>query len=52
MIMVLPFITLTIAIWLGMAGRRAACIWAWVVSFVIFAAWCNFHITDPLGLSL
>jgi hypothetical protein len=52
MIMVLPFVTGAIAAWLGMRGKRSACLFAWFITFVIFIAWCAYHMTDPLTLSL
>lgn len=52
MIMVLPFITLTITIWLGIIGERAACVWGWLISLVVFGVWSNYHMTDALPVSL
>ncbi len=52
MIMMLPFLTLAISIWLSMRGQRSGAISAWVVTFIIFLAWSKYHMTDPLHLSL
>ncbi|WP_370523839.1 DUF5993 family protein [Neopusillimonas aestuarii] len=52
MIMVLPFLTGAIAAWLGVMGKRRACLWAWFITFVIFIAWCQYHMTDSLPISL
>ena len=52
MIMFLPFLTGSIAIWLGLRGSRAGTIALWIVTFVIYLAWLKFHITDHLASSL
>lgn len=52
MIMMLPFLTTLIAIGLTMRGRRMPAIIAWVVSFIIFLAWLQYHMTDTLNISL
>lgn len=52
MVMMLPFLTGAMSVWFGMRGRRQACLWFWLFTIVIFAAWCRFHMTDPLALSL
>ncbi len=51
MIMMLPFLTGTFSIWLGMRGRRRACLWLWILTLAIFVAWFRFHMTGPLTLS-
>lgn len=52
MIMMLPFLTGVVSIWFGIQGRRRACLWFWLLTLAIFAAWCRFHMTDPLTLTL
>lgn len=52
MIMMLPFLTGMLAAWFGLKGHRPACISLWLLTLAIFAAWCKFHMTDPMGLSL
>ncbi|TCT08664.1 DUF5993 family protein [Paralcaligenes ureilyticus] len=51
MIMMLPFLTGTISIWLGVHGQRRACLWFWAITMAVFLAWSRFHMTDPLTLS-
>jgi hypothetical protein len=52
MIMMLPFFTAAISIWLSIRGQRPAAIGAWVVTFIIFLAWMKYHMTDTLNISL
>ena len=52
MIMMLPFLTGLLAAFCGVRGQRRLCISLWLLTVLIFAAWCDFHMTDPLGLSL
>lgn len=52
MIMMLPFLTAMLAVWFGIRGQRPACLALWLLTLAIFAAWCNFHMSDSLGLSL
>lgn len=52
MVMMLPFLTSAMSIWFGIRGRRQACLVLWLLTIVIFAAWCGVHMTDPLALSL
>jgi hypothetical protein len=52
MIMMLPFFTGMVAVWFGIRGQRTACLTLWFITLVVFAAWCKFHMTDSLGLSL
>ncbi|MEO6986349.1 MAG: DUF5993 family protein [Paralcaligenes sp.] len=49
--MILPFLTGTISIWLGIRGQRRACVWFWALTLAIFLAWCRFYMAAPLGLS-
>jgi len=49
--MMLPFLTAAVSAWLGLRGRRKACLWVWLLTLIVFAAWCKVHMTDPLGLS-
>lgn len=52
MIMMLPFLTALIAIGLTIRGERMSTIIAWVITFLIFLAWLNYHMTDKLNISL
>lgn len=52
MIMVLPFLTLTLTIWLGLQGQRRACLSGWALSLIIFGLWCAYHMTDALPIGL
>ena len=52
MVMMLPFLLASIAIFLGIRGRRGPCLWAWVATFVVYLAWLNYHMTDALPISL
>ncbi len=52
MIMMLPFFTAVVSIWLSIRGKRSAAIGAWVVTFIIFLAWMKYHMTDVLDISL
>lgn len=52
MVMMLPFVTGMLAVWFGLVGRRRPCVTFWLLTVVIFAAWCNYHMTSPLALSL
>lgn len=52
MIMMLPFLTATLAIWLSIRGQRSFAITTWVITFAIYLAWLNYHITDKLNISL
>lgn len=52
MIMMLPFLSALLAIGLAMRGRRNACIGLWVVTLLVFAAWCQYHMTGVLPVSL
>jgi len=52
MIMMLPFLTALLAIGFAISGRRGACIGLWVVTVLVFAAWCQYHMTGVLPISL
>src|SRR3546814_3388634 len=52
MIMMLPFLTAMLTVWFGIRGQRRMCLSLWFINLLIFAAWCRFHMTDPLGFSL
>ncbi|MGN6458594.1 MAG: DUF5993 family protein [Achromobacter mucicolens] len=52
MVMMLPFVTGTLAVWFGLVGRRRPCVTFWLLTLVNFAAWFNYHMTSPLALSL
>lgn len=49
--MMLPFLTAMGSVWFGLRGQRRPCLWLWLATMVIFAAWCKYHINDPLTLS-
>ncbi|OWT66217.1 DUF5993 family protein [Candidimonas nitroreducens] len=51
-VMMLPFLTAAIALWLGLTGRRSPCLWLWLLTSIIFAAWCYQHMTGTLSISL
>lgn len=52
MVMMLPFLTALISAWYcWRGGRRAAMSW-WAVTAAIYVAWCFYHMTDPLKISL
>jgi lipoprotein signal peptidase len=52
MIMMLPFVLGMVAVWLGLRGKRTACCAMWILTLIVFGAWANFHMTDPLRLAL
>ncbi len=52
MIMMLPFLTALIAISLTMRGERVPAIIGWSITFLIFLAWLQYHMTDKLNISL
>jgi hypothetical protein len=52
MVMMLPFLTAAIALWLGLTGRRNPCLWLWLLTLIIFAVWCRQHMTSTLPISL
>lgn len=52
MIMMLPFLTALIAIVLTMRGARMPAIIFWSITFIIFLAWLQYHMTDKLNISL
>lgn len=52
MIMMLPFLTALIAIGLTMRGARVPAIIGWGITFLIFLAWLQYHMTDKLNISL
>ncbi|MFS1523638.1 DUF5993 family protein [Microbulbifer sp. 2304DJ12-6] len=49
--MMLPFLTVLIAIWSLWKGRRRAVIGWWLATLLIYIAWCAYHMTGVLGLS-
>jgi hypothetical protein len=51
MIMMLPFLTALVAIFLSMRGERTPAMIGWGVTFIIFLVWLKFHMTDKLNLS-
>jgi hypothetical protein len=52
MIMMLPFFTAMLAIFFGMRGQRKVAITTWVITFIIYLEWMNYHFTDKLNISL
>lgn len=52
MVMMLPFLTAAIALWLALMGKRGACLWLWLLTLIIFAVWCHQHMTGTLPISL
>jgi len=48
--MVLPFLMGLISILMAIKGRRPASLWMWGATLVIYLAWCNHHMNDPLQL--
>lgn len=52
MIMMLPFLSGLLATWFGIRGRRGACVGLWLLTLVIFVAWCKYHMTSALPISL
>jgi hypothetical protein len=52
MIMMLPFLTALIAIGLTLRGERMPTIISWSITFLIFLAWLNYHMSDKLNISL
>lgn len=52
MIMMLPFLTALISAWFSWRGRRHVAMGWWAVTAVIYVAWCFYHMTDPLKISL
>lgn len=51
MIMMLPFLTGSVAVWFGVLGKRRPCVTFWLLTLALFAAWCHYHMTSPLALS-
>ncbi len=52
MIMMLPFLTAMLAIFFGIRGQRNTAITIWIITFIIYLAWMNYHFTDKLNISL
>lgn len=52
MIMMLPFLTALISAWYCWRGRRCASMGWWAVTALIYVAWCCYHMTTPLKISL
>lgn len=52
MVMMLPFLTASLAIWLALQGKRRGCLWLWLITLIIYAVWCQYHMTDALPISL
>ncbi|WP_369974291.1 DUF5993 family protein [Microbulbifer sp. A4B17] len=49
--MMLPFLTVTLSVWAVWNGRRRSAIGWWLLTMVIFIAWCGYHMTRELTLS-
>ena len=52
MIMMLPFLTALIAIGMTLLGYRMPTLISWAITFLIFLAWLNYHMSDNLNISL
>ena len=52
MVMMLPFLTALISAWFSWRGRRGAAMAWWAVTGVIYVAWCFYHMTSALKISL
>ena len=52
MIMMLPFLTALLAIFFGLRGQRNFSIATWVITFLIYLQWMNYHFSDKLNISL
>lgn len=52
MVMMLPFLTATLAIWFSIRGKRSVALTSWVITFIIYLGWLKYHITDKLNISL
>ncbi|WP_346840219.1 DUF5993 family protein [Microbulbifer sp. SAOS-129_SWC] len=50
--MMLPFVTVLLSAWYTWSGRRSAALGWWLVTMAIYIAWCFYHMTDPMHLSL
>jgi uncharacterized membrane protein len=50
--MMLPFVTVLLSAWLAWRGRTGASVGIWLLTLAIFIAWCFYHMTDPMHLSL
>jgi len=52
MVMMLPFLTAMISAWYSWRGRRRAAMGWWAVTAVVYVAWCFYHMTTHLKISL
>ncbi|WP_198040028.1 DUF5993 family protein [Microbulbifer agarilyticus] len=52
MIIVLPFLTALISAWFTWRGHRATAMGWWAITVAIYVAWCFYHMTTPLKISL
>ncbi|WP_193754273.1 DUF5993 family protein [Microbulbifer sp. Q7] len=52
MIMMLPFLTALISAWFTWRGHRTTAIFWWAVTAAIYVAWCCYHMTSSLKISL
>ncbi|MFC6633762.1 DUF5993 family protein [Microbulbifer taiwanensis] len=50
--MMLPFVTSLLSAWFAWRGRRDASIGWWFVTLAIYIAWCFYHMTSSLNISL
>lgn len=50
--MMLPFITVLVSAWFAWRGHHCASIGTWWLTLAVFIAWCFYHMTDPMNLSL
>ncbi len=52
MIMVLPLVIALVTILCILNDRPKAGLWAWVLLIGVYLAWCRYHMTDALAISL
>jgi hypothetical protein len=52
MIMVLPLVIALVTILCILNDWPKAGLWAWVLLIGVYLAWCRYHMTDALAISL
>ncbi|MFI2811203.1 MULTISPECIES: DUF5993 family protein [Microbulbifer] len=52
MVMMLPFVTVLLSAWFAWRGSRAGAVGWWLATLAIFVAWCFYHMTSHLDISL
>ena len=50
--MMLPFVTVLLSAWFAWRGQTGASVGTWLLTLGVFIAWCFYHMTDPMHLSL